>query len=610
MGMSNVIIILIAAAVFLALIIWFTVDTEHVKKWTGIAFLVAIGGGLVIYGNIDAAQFSELPPIAVLRTVVHVSRMFGNAGDSAHDSFVKVVGQNIFTSCFYWVVHFFAYYSVISALILVIGKDILRSFRTWLLRFRDVEIIYGIDDNTLRLGEELTKDRRISLIFVGGGNVQDSYINRTGALVYADPDAMQPTDKFIKRLALKGGSRKIRVSALSRDDEKNYSYALKMMRCLERADVQPANTELVMFARAAFIGNELQALGEKYGYGTVKAFEQTELTARLLMWKYPMSEVMTFDDKARAGKDIDILMVGFGSIGQELLRKIVPVAQFEGSSLHVHIFDSAYEKINGFFTSRYPGLMDNYDIEIEAVDARSRRFADYLKEKADRLSLITVAVGKENLGQEITYGIIDILSDCGVELPVYQCYDDKIVRNKKREECVTTSVFDKEIMYGRSLDALSKEINHYYCGEGDPEEQWKSCDYFSRMSCCASADYLSGLIKRLGLSKVSADSIKGELLENLARCEHLRWMGFHYAMGYLPMTAKERDNRAELYKTDTSVNIFKDVTKRRHACLIPWEEIDALSEFETAITGTKRDYKQVDRDNVKAVCGIIGRTDN
>ena len=605
--MSSIAIILIAAAVFLALIIWFTEDTEHVKIWTGIAFLVAILGGLCIYGTIDANQFSEIPPIAVLRTVIHVCKMFGNAGDGSHDAFVKIVGESIFTSCFYWIVHFFAYFSVISAVILVIGKDILRSFRTWLLRFREIEIIYGIDDNTLGLGEALKKGRKISLVFVGNGSVNDSYINRTGALVYSDPNAMQPTGKFLKRLGIKGKGRKIRISTLSKDVEKNYSYALKMLKCLEEAGVDPSNTELVMFARAAMLGNELQALGDHYGYGMVKAYDQTELAARLLTWKYPLSDEMTFDDKGKATKDVDILMVGFGGIGQELIRKIVPVGQFEGSSFHVHIFDPAFEKKNGFFSSRYPDLLKKYDIQIEAVDARSERFSEYVKEKAKSLSLITVAVGNEELGQEITYGIIDILADNDVEMPVYQCYKDKIIRNKAREECVTTSVFDKEIMYGQGLNALAKEINHYYCGEGSAEEQWKTCDYFSRMSSCASADYLSGLLKRLGLDKVSPESISGELLENLAKCEHLRWMGFHYAIGYTPMDKKELAERAELYKKGLVPSVAKNAKNKRHACLIPWEEIDELSSLETTLTGRHHDFKQVDRDNVKAVWEIISK---
>lgn len=603
--MSNLIIILIAAAVFLALIVWFTVDTEHVKKWTGIAFLIAIAGGLFIYGTIDAEQFKSMPAIAVLRTVVHVGRMFGNAGDGAHDAFIYIVGENLFTSGFYWIVHFFAYYSVVSALILVIGKDILKSFRTWLLRFRDIELIYGVDENTVRLGEALAKDKHISLVFVGYGNISDGFLNRTRALAYSDMDAMAPNERFMKKLAIKGGNRKIRISALSRDDEANYGYALRMLKCLEKAGVTPAQTELVMFGRAVMIGNELQALGDHYGYGNVKVFEQTELAARLLLWKYPLADVMTFDVDAKARNDVNVLIVGFGSIGQELLRKVVSNGQFEGSTLHIHVFDSAYEKLNGFFNARYPGLIDNYDIKFEAVDGRSCRFADFVKENAEKLSLVAVAVGSEGAGQEITYGIIDILASEGVEIPVFQCYKDKIIRNHIKDECVTTSVYDSKIIYGKELDALAREINHLYCGEGDSMEQWRTCDYFSRMSCCTSADYLAGLARSLGLTNTHVNNIDGELLENLAKCEHLRWMGFHYAMGYQTMSESQRLERADRYKKDTSVNVMKDTRHKRHACLVPWDRIDELSEFETTLTGEKHDFKQVDRDNVKAVCGII-----
>lgn len=260
--MNNFLIIMISSAVFLALIIWLTVDTEHVKKWTGIAFLIAIGGGIFIYGTIDADQFSSMPIIAVLRTVVHVGKMFGNAGDGSHDSFVGIVGDNTLTSAFYWMVHFFAYYSVVSAVILVIGRDIVRGFRTWLLRIHDIELIYGIDDDTISLGEALADKKSISLVFVGKGTVSDSILNRTGALVFADSDAMNPNAKFIKRISLVKGKGKIRVSVLSDDDEANYAYAMKMLKCFKEADILPAQTELVMFGRAVLIGTEFQALGD------------------------------------------------------------------------------------------------------------------------------------------------------------------------------------------------------------------------------------------------------------------------------------------------------------------------------------------------------------
>ncbi len=597
--MSNLLIILISSAVFLALIVWLTVDTDHVKRWTGIAFLIAILGGIFIYGTIDASQFSSMPLIAVLRTVVHVGKMFGNAGDGAHDSFVDIVGDNTFSSAFYWMVHFFAYYSVVSAVILVIGRDIVRGFRTWLLRIHDIELIYGIDDNTISLGEDLIKGRRVSLVFVGKGSVSDSILNRTGALVFGDNDAMNPNAKFIKRISLVKGKGKIRVSVLSDDDEANYAYAMKMLKSFKEADILPSQTELVMFGRAAFIGSEFQALGDHYGYGSVKVYERSELSARLLLWKYPLADTVSFDEKGKATKDVDVLIAGFGAIGQEVLRKVVAQGQFYGSSFHVHIFDPCYEKRNGFFNARYPGILDNYDIKFEAYDARSEKFADYIKDKAEGLSLIVVAVGDEYTGREITNGILDVLELSGTTLPVYQCYAEKIVRNRHKEECVITNVFDSEIMYGTSLDALSKEINHFYYGEGSSEKQWQECDYFSRMSCNASADYLQGLIGRVGTPD------DDEHMENLARSEHLRWMAFHYSMGYQTMSREERIKRAELYQKDNKVRILKDTTLKRHACLIPWDDLDELSVFENSYTGKNVDYKQMDRENIKAVVGII-----
>jgi len=609
-NMSNVVIILVAAAVFLALILWFTVDTKHVRKWTGISFLIAIGGGLIIYGVIDADQFKDMPVIAVLRTVVHVGRMFGNAGDGSHDAFVAIAGKSIFTSMFYWLVHFFAYYSVVSALVLAIGKDILKGFRTWLLRFRDIELVFGISDETIKLGEAIGKDGHKSLVFVGNGTVPESVINRTGALIYDDEEALRANTSFVRRLSLKKGKRRIRVSALSLDDEGNYSYAVNMLKSLKEADISCSNTELVMFARSASLGAELQALNDNYGYGSVKVFERTELAARLLFRKYPIAGAISFDNKGKAIEDVNVLMVGFGPIGQEILRRIVSMGQFYDSSLHVHIFDPSYEKISGFYKARYPGLLDHYDISFEQADARSSVFADYVKKMAGSLKYIIIAPGNEAVGSEIAYGILDILDMCDVGLPVYQCYYDKIIRNHQNDECEVTNVFDEEILYGTRLDALSKEINHFYYGEGSITEQWDRCDYFSRMSCRASADYLSGLLKRLDLTSKDNDELSSDILENLAMSEHLRWMGFHYSMGYQPMTESEISQRKELYKKDNTVRILKDTKNKHHGCLVPWDELDRLSEFENSITGKNIDYKQMDRENIKAVYGIICRLED
>ena len=49
------------------------------------------------------------------------------------------------------------------------------------------------------------------------------------------------------------------------------------------------------------------------------------------------------------------------------------------------------------------------------------------------------------------------------------------------------------------------------------------------------------------------------------------------------------------------IRVGKDTDARLHACMIPWDEIDALSKRESRVTGEKVDYKQIDRDNVLAI---------
>jgi len=98
--------------------------------------------------------------------------------------------------------------------------------------------------------------------------------------------------------------------------------------------------------------------------------------------------------------------------------------------------------------------------------------------------------------------------------------------------------------------------------------------------------------------------------ENLSKTEHLRWCAFHYCMGFTPMTDSEFNERAEIYEKQKqkgcpTIRIGKNMANRTHACLIPWDALDALSAKENAITGKSIDYKAMDTDNVMAIPYII-----
>lgn len=164
-------------------------------------------------------------------------------------------------------------------------------------------------------------------------------------------------------------------------------------------------------------------------------------------------------------------------------------------------------------------------------------------------------------------------------------------------------------------------VNQFYHAGSEKTalENWMECDYFSRMSCRAAADFFPAVLRSAGMEEehVLEQGFRpeGELLETLGRMEHLRWCAFHHCMGYTVMDSEEYDRRADEYRAQMArgekptIRIGKNTVARTHACLIPWEELDALSERENAITGGKVNYKYLDMQNVLAIEPILRSCD-
>ena len=77
------------------------------------------------------------------------------------------------------------------------------------------------------------------------------------------------------------------------------------------------------------------------------------------------------------------------------------------------------------------------------------------------------------------------------------------------------------------------------------------------------------------------------------------------------MDKAEWQERAGIYrqqkeeKGKATIRIGKDMVHRRHACLVPWDELDELSGREEAVTGKNPQYKAMDIANIKAIPEIL-----
>ena len=82
-------------------------------------------------------------------------------------------------------------------------------------------------------------------------------------------------------------------------------------------------------------------------------------------------------------------------------------------------------------------------------------------------------------------------------------------------------------------------------------------------------------------------------------------------MGYSLLDDEEFERRAAEYRkcreegTEYPKRVTTDPEARLHACLIPWDELDVLSEKESELTGKKVDYKQIDINNVLALPDVL-----
>ena len=602
--MGYVAVIVVAAAIFTAVILYLAVNQDNREKWLGITFLIASTGGFCLYGAANAygsgSFFAD-----VFETIVDVGRMFAGINDVA--AFQKFAGEDSPWMVLFWAIHFLAYYSMASAIIMAVAKGTLKRLRSWFLKVNDVELIYGITGNSIAYGRNLAENKHASVVFVGTSSAgKESDISKMGGLLYTDNVALNPDRKLLERLSVKKGKGKIRLSALSRNIDANYEYAQKLLKCLKDADIDPQQTEVVLYGHEEHNGEPLQAHGEKYGYGTVRVFDKAELVARLLIQKYPLCDAISFDEKGRATEDTDVLLVGFGRKGQEILEKIVENGQFEGSSFRIKVFDSNGKNTDGFFRMRHESLLENYDITFEPYDGRSRQFAEYLSNELKALKYIVVAVGDSGVGREIAMNILELMSGSKIDIPVYQCNNDSVVRYQSGQVTECSGLYDADIMYGGHMDDFAKMLNHQYChNDASAKKNWADCRYFDRMSSRASADYLSSLLKRIGVDKM--DIIPEEMLLNLAKSEHLRWNAFHHACGYRKMEKDELKKRAELYANGGISRITKGTENKLHACLVSWDELDELSKLESSITGKDIDYKKKDMENVLMVKELLNR---
>jgi len=606
------IILAMGAVAFFAGVMLLNVKPEYNARATTVCFLTAVAGGLLLYGY-GFLAIGDQTVVAVLRSVFSVCRMFLGEHEFSDLEAVELY-QCDGMKLLIWTVHLLAFYTTASVAISVIGKETLKKLRVRFSRRKEISILYGIHADGVELGKNLENNKNSIVVYVDPEPESEASYQITAAeqLLRTDSGATSGSRSFLRSIGAFRKNRKVTLYALAANPVQNLHYAKRILEALKQGGAAPEATRLVILSREDLPVDSLQNSEDTYGYGFVTSFREHALAARLLIRNYPPCDYLTFDDRGRAKEDFHVLMIGFGRVGQAVMKQLIMNAQFAGSEFRAVVFDPECDGTTGFFVRQHPGIKPHYDLSFRPYDGRSVELCEHLSANKNSIKYVVVNTGSPERNDEIAEDLVITLRQLGSKAPVIQCTHREIcMQTADAEEPIRTGVYSSDVLYTNDIDEMAMLVNQQYQNSGKTAlENWMVCDYFSRMSCRAFADAIRGFLKAAHKTEeqvLGGDwNLTAEQLENLSIMEHERWCAFHYCMGFQPMERAEFDERAALYREQAkngkpSVRIGKNMAEKTHACLVPWDDLDELSLRENAVTGKNLDYKQMDRDNVLTI---------
>ena len=610
--MTLAVVYILATILFLLLLISLGFKPKFISRITGtiLLFVAVCGIGLYGYGyyTLYGGTFRT-----VTRTLFSIFCMFLGRNEIGAISAAPLLATDGMQILIY-TVHLLALYCTASAVVAGIGTNMIRTLNLLLMHRGDLRLVYGVNDDTGSFAEQLVKQGVTVMVDAGGGDSFNSRIMHMGSLMLNDDAAKEPTIKLLKKLGIRPGKRHFSFYCLTDDNNKNLRYSADLLKILQDRGIEPSQTTLTLLTDDAAVGETLQASPERYGYGSVLAINRPELIARMLTTTYPPYQSMRFDTSTgRAEEDFECVVIGSGSTGQAVLRSLLMNGQFTGSNFKATVIAMKYPDLAGPFFYRYPALQENYQITFIDWNARSMSFYQLLDEQCSRLNYVAVCTGNAKENAEITRDLTNFFRKRGRNIPVVQCSEQGISQLDEVSGLPNTSnLFTVDILQADRMDAMARVLNHqYHLAEGrTPEEDWLGCDYFSRNSCRASADFLDAFLYSTGADREQAAGGEWQpsdtVMDTLGEMEHKRWCAFHYCMGFRPMSKEVFAERAEEYKKQVAagekpLRLTRDMTSRLHACLVDWNELEDLADREAAVTGVKKDYKNMDLDNIRMI---------
>ena len=351
---------------------------------------------------------------------------------------------------------------------------------------------------------------------------------------------------------------------------------------------------------------------------------------------------------------ISVMIVGCGYWGKQMLKSVLNAGQIEGYNLKIRVYDKSeeFDSIDGdsekVFYQQCPELMmstfNDKDIEFIRTDFRTIDFYESVRQKSSDATYVCIAAGSDDLNIEISetlYRFFRRQNNFSYTPRIFASVrNDDVIKNLSKEKTsflkerkielfgTAELFFSKKTLFNTWLEKLALGVQLCYCGAIksdenseeyiDAEKEFYESEY-SRRSSMATALHFGAKVL-MCCKKPSVDE-NGRIIDNslikydeaiknadnmqiLIENEHKRWNYYMATEGYQSI---DRDQIKNYYKQTGN---HKDVDcSKSHPCIIPFNELDALSNTYNVLAGlkgkNKKDFKNEDKKIIESLRNIV-----
>ena len=351
---------------------------------------------------------------------------------------------------------------------------------------------------------------------------------------------------------------------------------------------------------------------------------QSCLIARQFVAENPLLSIVP-KEKIRGLKvdfDFNVLLIGFGWQGRELLHKTICDAQFKGSKFSATVIDQDLDRKNGEYKLLYEECIREYQVNFadreDVCNVGSSSFYHWFRNNYRRFNRIIVALGDNHLNLNISVALANLMIAGGEQETKKKLFVDACADKYPYNEYPFTmfgrldKIYTCSVIIAEQMDCVAKAVNYVYWNyQKDTlnsidwnvaRDLWtnmkKANSTFSKDSSRAVALNVKNIIDISGGHENFDEAIKNpEMLEILSENEHLRWNAFHFTQGITRWIEIDDHNK-------TDAKLFHYPTEKtwliKHACLVPYDKLDMISARVSEIraksnNSVKEDYKEIDR---------------